>query len=601
MKTIPLVASIVPFQVLVWSLIKWVLTPATVLLLFTAQPATGQIAAPEFKCVDGDTLVWEIPTIDCGDLLGYVIYRANEINGPYEVLDSVFSPATTTVEAPNPFGLTWYYYLSSLTNCPEEEELLNSDTLSNLPLSKVPITSLSVVDDGVLVEWNESSNVEISQYVIYRNTSDGTVPIDTVADTLQYLDMAVEATNRSEIYYVLAMNDCGTKSFFDEPHNTILLDYEVEECAQAIHLNWNAYVNWPDGRSGHILWVGSPEDSFYQSMDIPANEFSVSFDSLVKDQEICFYITAENQSLNASSKSNTICLVPDIVEPVRDLFVTDLCTDHENNTVDLRWYWNETAEIERFRIMMRGRGQTEFNAIHTESITPPIQPLNSISLQIPAGTSPPYEIYLETTDRCDSTVISDIAIPLFLEGKNRSETTNRLNWSFTAAEETYPEQNLEKELVDGTTREFDLTGQTSGEFDDQINAGDLNEGRICYRKNISGTVSLPNGETTSFNCTSNEVCLTGEVRVYIPNAFKPEGVNTVFKPEFLFRDNIAEYQLLIFDRWGQKIFESRNPDFGWNGRIDGELPDQGEFTYTLDFTADDGSRFRESGGVLLVR
>ena len=571
------------------------------LLAFEVETASAQVAAPEFRCVEGDTLVWEIPEIDCGELLGYVIYRSNMPDGPFEVMDTVLSPNTTLVEAPNPFGLNWYYFLSSLTDCPEEEELLYSDTLTNLPLQNVPITSLSVLEDGVLVEWKRSPDVEVSRYVIYRNTPDGTVPIDTVSDTLQYFDVGANAENRSEVYYVLGMNDCGSRSFFDQPHNTILLNYEVEECLQTVNLEWNEYMNWPGGISSHKLWVGSPGDSFYVSMNLDGGDLSVAFDSLVKDEEICFYVTAENTELDASSKSNTLCIVPDIVEPVRDLMIADFCADPDENTLDLRWYWNETAEIARFRIMLRSAGQPQFRQVHTETVNLPLNPVNVITLQLQAGDSPPYQIFLETTDLCEAIETSDTVETLHLDGQNVSETQNRLHWSFSGIEGVEFDQRIEKELVDGTVRDIPISGMAGNEYDDQLAVGDLNEGRICYRKYISGQVPLPNGETLTFNCESNEVCLTGEVRVYIPNAFRPEGVNAIFKPEFLFQDNIVKYKLQVFNRWGQLLFESRDPDHGWNGRVDGDLPDQGEFVYSLDFTAEDGSRVRESGSLLLVR
>lgn len=52
--------------------------------------------------------------------------------------------------------------------------------------------------------------------------------------------------------------------------------------------------------------------------------------------------------------------------------------------------------------------------------------------------------------------------------------------------------------------------------------------------------------------------------LYVPNAFTPndDGMNDVFQPKGF---GIVDYQLQIFDRWGEKIFETNDFNEGWNG------------------------------------
>ena len=53
--------------------------------------------------------------------------------------------------------------------------------------------------------------------------------------------------------------------------------------------------------------------------------------------------------------------------------------------------------------------------------------------------------------------------------------------------------------------------------------------------------------------------------IYIPNAFTPndDGVNDFFEPKVLY---IKEYHLLIFNRWGEEIFESFDSKYLWDGK-----------------------------------
>ena len=65
-----------------------------------------------------------------------------------------------------------------------------------------------------------------------------------------------------------------------------------------------------------------------------------------------------------------------------------------------------------------------------------------------------------------------------------------------------------------------------------------------------------------------------DVRVYVPNAFtpggmetRPDGVNDAFRAEFSDYSLIEEYSLQIFDRWGELVWESSNPEEYWLGNV----------------------------------
>jgi gliding motility-associated-like protein len=63
----------------------------------------------------------------------------------------------------------------------------------------------------------------------------------------------------------------------------------------------------------------------------------------------------------------------------------------------------------------------------------------------------------------------------------------------------------------------------------------------------------------------------GDPGIHVPNTFTPndDGLNDVFMP--VLNGFVGwNYRLLIFDRWGEVIHESRDPGAGWNGRARGE-------------------------------
>ena len=74
-----------------------------------------------------------------------------------------------------------------------------------------------------------------------------------------------------------------------------------------------------------------------------------------------------------------------------------------------------------------------------------------------------------------------------------------------------------------------------------------------------------------------------ELIYYVPNCFTPDGdeFNNVFFPVFSSGFDPQSYTLLIFDRWGEVIFESHNVDVGWDGTYHNELCKEGVYTWKI--------------------
>ncbi len=72
---------------------------------------------------------------------------------------------------------------------------------------------------------------------------------------------------------------------------------------------------------------------------------------------------------------------------------------------------------------------------------------------------------------------------------------------------------------------------------------------------------------------------------YIPNSFTPDGdqFNQSFLPIFTSGIDPFNYQLLIYNRWGEVIFESLNPEIGWDGSfgVQGNPAQNGTYTYLI--------------------
>ncbi|NQU88748.1 MAG: gliding motility-associated C-terminal domain-containing protein, partial [Mariniphaga sp.] len=96
-----------------------------------------------------------------------------------------------------------------------------------------------------------------------------------------------------------------------------------------------------------------------------------------------------------------------------------------------------------------------------------------------------------------------------------------------------------------------------------------------------------------------------DIRIYLPNAFSPnsDGLNDDFKA-VTNSENIKFFQMLIYDRWGTLIFESKNISFGWNGTFKGKPCPQGVYVYKVEYSlsaSSTGQSETKMGTVVLIR
>ena len=58
---------------------------------------------------------------------------------------------------------------------------------------------------------------------------------------------------------------------------------------------------------------------------------------------------------------------------------------------------------------------------------------------------------------------------------------------------------------------------------------------------------------------------------------------------------------IIYNRWGQKVFEGTSVKRGWDGTFKGKLQPMDVYTYTLDVIFSDGKKLKKTGDITLLR
>ena len=98
-------------------------------------------------------------------------------------------------------------------------------------------------------------------------------------------------------------------------------------------------------------------------------------------------------------------------------------------------------------------------------------------------------------------------------------------------------------------------------------------------------------------------CKSSGVELKVPNAFSPNGDdnNDLYCLQG-WNECIESFTIAVYNRWGEKVFESNNPNFCWNGTLRGQPLDAGVFVYIIKAKYHDQfQKIEKRGNVSLIR
>lgn len=265
-----------------------------------------------------------------------------------------------------------------------------------------------------------------------------------------------------------------------------------------------------------------------------------------------------------------------------------------DNLNALRWQFETSWENYSYTIFRRDPGTGQFEVLDSTTITNYLDRMVSNEINYcyrieSHGTygleGTPQDIFNFSQEDCGMpidtvgpcTPVLSVSNPCSegLSDVPEDELVNYLNWTrsdFTCEDSGDIEFyniyfsnsiNTEAELIDQLDSSFNSYEHLP---DEGING--------CYR--ISAVDSLGNeGAISDFICVDN-------CPIYIlPNTFTPNGDGS--NERFVPRENrfVAEVQFVVFNRWGNKVFETTDPEINWNGQdFSGQDLDQGSYYYT---------------------
>jgi gliding motility-associated-like protein len=99
---------------------------------------------------------------------------------------------------------------------------------------------------------------------------------------------------------------------------------------------------------------------------------------------------------------------------------------------------------------------------------------------------------------------------------------------------------------------------------------------------------------------SKDILINYDPLIFVPNTFTPDGdeYNNTF---FAVAHNVSEFHMLIFNRWGEIIFESTSIDQHWSGNYNGHQALDDVYVWKIKYADLNGIEYELVGHVTLLR
>lgn len=237
-------------------------------------------------------------------------------------------------------------------------------------------------------------------------------------------------------------------------------------------------------------------------------------------------------------------------------------------------------------IERRPKGGSIFTKVGIAAIGDTLYKDNAIS---PDATA--YEYRISTLNLCGNRIFSLPHTSSLLKGVKTGPFTMNISFSeyigFAAGISKY---ELYRALP-GTSG-FELYRNYVAPLTD-----DFNNGQDNYQQIFRIKAYEIGGDRVSW---SNDIVINFEPVVFIPNAFTPNenNRNEVFLP---YTGGLKSFQLAIYNRWGEKVFESNDPALGWDGYVGGMMAMEGIYVYDFRYSDFKDKKYQNTGTLHLIR
>lgn len=493
-------------------------------------------------------------------------------------------------------SMAYVVQLPDAGNCISSSNIQRGKFFDQKPPNQPYVDSISVMPNGeTVLAWRVPRDEDIDLYRILQFTLGINAYIDDVTgrNNTVYTFTQTLATNTNVQLYVAAHDSCGNISTFDDQPTTMYLISEYDLCAYKTTLYWNAYKSMPSGVKEYWIYRSVNGSGYLKIGSTTETKFTDL--NAEPGKNLCYFVRVVNTAGNITASSNRHCFFSKQVKAANYVYIKKASVS-ANSSLQLELLLDTSVVSQGIELTRSDDGVAystiafiPYNGTRHLSYTDTNAKVNSS----------PYYYKAIVRDSCGNVrTVSPLTRSCFLNVEQDKDLlfTHHLSWNgyqgYGGGLSGYYIYRIVNNTDNSTPIGFTDVFTTT--FTDELEEEAPEGTQIDYRVEAIEGITNPFGlREKSF---SNSVPVYVEGRLFVPNAFAPEGVNKLWLPVTHFVDK-NEYHVQVFDRWGHKVFETNRDDEPW----DGGNNSFGIYVYLITYKNARGEYLESKGYVTLLR
>ncbi len=540
-------------------------------------------------------------------------------NNPYLISKKTGDFQWDTIATSYEQNYTDIFYLCETQSL--KYKILNMDTLgcynsspveeipqaneSNPPFTKLDSVSVEPGTGKITLAWQKHPFEYVTGYTITlweqnSNSFDDIATVNGINNTLW--DSVFSIIHSPLRLGIKIIDSCGNLDYGSSQPLSIIFSEKpgINTCKRTATLKWTSY-NYPEPHElkGYRIFVFENGQLIKDTLQ---EDTTYVLHDLEDKTHYRYYIRAIDESGNKTSTSNQrefMFHYPQTPDSVYFHFPTIV----NDQYVELKLTKYPGDYYTAYKALRFAEDESFFEVIDTTAL---VNSKVTVFKDSMAEIDSKYYYYkLQVIDSCLNLFTETIELPTInLQVESQNKQYNNLEWNHATGNDFQIEKYNIYRLIDGESFPQGPLAKFEEEpvsyYQDDLFASNYSEfsnsegnfqyfltAKIRYRAEL-------------IEVTSNIAEIEKKQKLYVPNAFVPGGVNSIFKPSTVFIKNEG-YLLMIYNKWGMKVFETRNKEMGWDGTYNGEPMPQGVYAYFIKYMGRNGNYHEKKGTVTLIR
>ena len=459
------------------------------------------------------------------------------------------------------------------------------------------LDSVSVNAAGLAtLGWQSSASSGAVRYVIYKFISGIWTPIDTVngGNSTAYTYTSSNASSGSETFCIAAIDSCKNITILGQGQTTMFLSTAYDLCSRTANLSWSAYGNLPLGVLTYQIYCSINGGTF--NVIGTSNSTTFLHPNLNPGNTYCYFIRVKNGNQTITASSNRKCLLAKAPSGPAYVYIKSVSVN-VSNQVEVTYTIDNTKVYKGAIIFKSVDGGSIYKQIaYQPYIAAPS--ITYIDTEV-KPTEKNYYYKIQLSDSCGNPgVYSDSSKTILLHVSNDNTTIfyNTLTWDdYSMWSGNVNSYNIYR-AVNGVFDPVPITNVFFGirSYIDNVENFVKDQGKFSYY--VQAVEGSGNVHGFKDSARSNIAEAYVEVHVFVPNAFCPNGLNNTWLPIAQYVEK-TDYKVMVFNRWGTKVFETTSDTEAWNG----SNTTDDVYVYIIEYKNARGEYIQLKGHLNLVR